>query len=397
MQSSLSSFQTSRDDVAIIRATRNPETSLMKKKPQTDSNSSKVRQIQQPNNCSLPTKLNQAKLVQHKEMWKFLKPTVNKEQVPLLFHEPHVLSGFRHLNQPWSYYFLSLFQVHNECLNSWTHLIALILIIKKMFTFSMEVDLITDPYMWPLSSGILSIIILYLCSSLAHCLQSRSELAHYTCFMFDYAGIGLYGTGSIVLHYNYCMLPSYKLGALRQWAITIGIGLGVLVCMCCSISKIRYRRPYPFVRRVWQLGSVGGIYAWLILPIAHRVFLFLISSQWDQGLPHHMEQMVWFLVAGFFFGSDIPQRFFPGKFDFVGHSHQLFHICILMVSWKQLDGVYEDIMSWKTSLYANDPPTLCNTFGAIFVTIVINVILVGVFTENAKKTIETEPIKKKTN
>ncbi|CAI9727212.1 membrane progestin receptor beta-like [Octopus vulgaris] len=318
-------------------------------------------------------------------MVQLMKPTVSKEHVPLLFHEPHVLSGFRHIHQPWTYYFLSLFQIHNECLNSWTHLIAMLLVIKKMMTFSKEFSLFTDPYMWPLTSGIISIVILYLCSSLAHCLQSRSELAHYTCFMFDYAGIGLYGIGSIILHYNYCMLPSFNIGILQSWIIPVGVILGVCVCLCCSISKVRYKRPYPFIRKVWQLGSVGGIYALLILPIAHRVLLMILTSEWDKGLPHHIEQMIWFIMAGFFFGSDIPQRFFPGKFDFLGHSHQLFHICIMMVSWKQLDGIYEDIVEWKTSLYEKDPPTFSSTFGAIFLTIFINLIVVVIFTESAKQ------------
>ena len=39
------------------------------------------------------------------------EPTTTWNNVPLLFHEPYVNTGFRPCHQPWGAYFLSLFQV----------------------------------------------------------------------------------------------------------------------------------------------------------------------------------------------------------------------------------------------------------------------------------------------
>ncbi|CAI5451933.1 unnamed protein product [Caenorhabditis angaria] len=41
-------------------------------------------------------------------------------------------------------------------------------------------------------------------------------------------------------------------------------------------------------------------------------------------------------------GAHIPERFAPGVFDIVGYGHQLFHLCIDMVSWNLLDAANID-------------------------------------------------------
>jgi len=67
------------------------------------------------------------------------RPTAGKHDVPVVFHEPHVEAGFRPLGQPWSYYVFSIFQLHNESLNIWTHLLAFALTARKLLAFHLEV------------------------------------------------------------------------------------------------------------------------------------------------------------------------------------------------------------------------------------------------------------------
>ncbi|KAK1880426.1 Membrane progestin receptor alpha [Dissostichus eleginoides] len=49
--------------------------------------------------------------------------TLKESEVPTYFRERYVSTGYRPLNQNWRYYFLSLFQRHNETINVWTHLL----------------------------------------------------------------------------------------------------------------------------------------------------------------------------------------------------------------------------------------------------------------------------------
>ncbi|KAL8623579.1 hypothetical protein ACOMHN_000184 [Nucella lapillus] len=311
-------------------------------------------------------------------------PTTTKTSIPRVFHEPHVETGFRQIHQPWTYYLLSLFQIHNECMNVWTHLIALIAVLRRCWVFSYEFDMVYDPYMWPLGAEFLTTILLYAFSSGAHCFSNKSELVHYTCFIVDYAGIGLYGLGSCIAHYWYCMHEDIFGTFPHRFAAPGGIFLSSLVCFCCSVSKTYYTRPYPFTRRIWQIGSVLAIYSWLIFPIMYQLYLYLFFQYWESSLKDHFLQMFWFFAGGFFFGSDIPQRFFPGRFDFVGHSHQIFHVCIMMTSLTQLDAVYKDIMADRKELYASQPPTLLGTYGAVVIGLLINLGLVFLFHQVAK-------------
>lgn len=303
---------------------------------------------------------------------KGLKPTTTKNEVPLLYHEPHVETGFRHIHQPWSYYACSLFQKHNECMNVWTHLIGVLLTISRVIGFAIEFG-VTDPKKWSLYAGLFTMTVMYMCSTFAHCFSNKSELVHYTGFMIDYAGIGLFGFGSVMLHYSYCIKDSMKGGMIDTYAIPIGIFLGWLVTFCNSVSKVRYTRPYPFTRKLWQLIPVASIYTFLILPILHRIYLYFFLNEPDPSIHDHIQQIIWFMFAGFFFGSDIPQRFFPGKFDFLGHSHQIFHICILFVTLNQLDAVYVDLHKMNISPYH---ATFMGSFGAVLLVLLGNIIIV---------------------
>jgi predicted membrane channel-forming protein YqfA (hemolysin III family) len=112
-----------------------------------------------------------------------------------------------------------------------------------------QVDFLNDRHAWPLLAGLTSGMALYLCSAAAHCLQSRSELAHYVAFTFDYAGIGLYGLGSVIMHLEYCSEDAFY-DTVQPLFVPAGCILAVLICFCCSVSKTRYERPYPFTRKV---------------------------------------------------------------------------------------------------------------------------------------------------
>ncbi len=49
--------------------------------------------------------------------------------------------------------------------------------------------------------------------------------------------------------------------------------------------------------------------------------------------------LLWVLASGSLYvlgaltyASRIPERFLPGKFDFWGQSHQLFHLCVVVAA-----------------------------------------------------------------
>lgn len=292
-------------------------------------------------------------------------PTRDKTEVPLLFREAYVDKGFREPHQPWYNYLLSILQLHNESMNVWTHLIALAFMANHFVTFNAEVDFVNDPYTWPLLAGFVCGFLLYTFSSMAHCFHSKSELVHYLAFMVDYAGIGLYGLGSTIIHFAYCTESNFHVEA-RAFFIPVGTLWAFSVFFCCSHAKVSYSRPYPFIRKVWQMAPVLGVYIHLSSPIMHRLYTcYHDSDECSESIPHHVQQMFWFVVSGLFYASDFPQRIRPGLFDHFLHSHQLFHICILISTSKQMDAVLLDYRSRQSIIRLQPEPTLLLAFAPV--------------------------------
>jgi hypothetical protein len=51
----------------------------------------------------------------------------------------------------------------------------------------------------------------------------------------------------------------------------------------------------------------------------------------------------YFLLASFLNACKFPERLFPGYFDWLGNSHQLFHISTSIGTWYQLLALTEDM------------------------------------------------------
>ena len=305
--------------------------------------------------------------------------TVSKLEVPLVFREPYVEAGFRPINQPWSYYVSSLFHLHNESMNVWTHLFACIMMAYKLVECSSAYNFLYDPYTWPLLAGLMCGIVLYGTSSGAHCLQSKSELAHYTAFMFDYAGVSIYGLGSVIIHLAYSSEDSFFY-SVGPYLVPFGAIFAFLICFCCSISKILYTRPYPFVRRLWQMIPVAGIYVVLISPIAHRLYMCaLYAENCNESIPLHIRQIIWFLISGFFFASEFPQCIKAGLCDHFFHSHQIFHMSITLSTLYQVDAAVIDFNIQNHHLRERPAPTLGGTFGPIALVLFAELALIAVF------------------
>jgi hypothetical protein len=58
--------------------------------------------------------------------------TLGCDEVAHLFREPFMLTGYREPYKSWTYYVASLFHVHNEGFNVWTHLVAFFLFLYKV-------------------------------------------------------------------------------------------------------------------------------------------------------------------------------------------------------------------------------------------------------------------------
>ncbi|XP_048106515.1 LOW QUALITY PROTEIN: membrane progestin receptor beta [Alosa alosa] len=284
------------------------------------------------------------------------KPTVPAGDVPSLFREPYILSGYRPTGQSWKCYLLSVFQWHNESLNVWTHLLAAPVLLLRCWALLAVTSgddgghpLLLDLSVLPLALYVLSSLTYLACSVAAHLLQSHSELAHYSLFFLDYVGVAVYQYGCALGHYFYSAEAAWRnTGGLRTFFLPGAALLAWLSCACCCFAKAHYRRPYPLRRKVCQLIPTSLAYFLDISPVVQR----LVTGDWerDAALPFHAGQVAFFLMAAFFFSYPFPECFLPGHCDIVGHAHQVFHLFLSMCTMCQLEALFRDFVARREAI-----------------------------------------------
>uniref|UniRef100_A0A3B4TSP9 Progestin and adipoQ receptor family member 8 n=1 Tax=Seriola dumerili TaxID=41447 RepID=A0A3B4TSP9_SERDU len=281
-----------------------------------------------------------------------LPPTVRDVDVPPLFRERFILGGYRPVGLSWRSYVLSLFQIHNETLNVWSHLLAAGILGFRLQGpegqgFSLDVSSL------PLVLYVFSAVTYLSCSAVAHLLQSHSEHAHYSLFFLDYVGVAVYQYGCALALCLYSSDAAWTQSMLGQIFLPAAALLAWFSCATCCYAKLHFRRPYPLHRKLCQVVPMGVAYLLDISPIAHRLATYSWTN--STALPLHFLQVVLFLLSAFFFSCPVPERFAPGRYDIVGHGHQLFHILLSLCTLVQQEALFRDFL-WRR-------PALVREFG----------------------------------
>lgn len=299
--------------------------------------------------------------------------TISDSEVPCYFREHYVCTGYRPLNQNWRYYFLSLFQRHNETVNIWTHLLAFLVFVVKLKQLAGTVDFVGDHHSWPLLILILSSLSYSAFSVVAHLLGGKSELCHHAFYFLDYVGVAQYQYGSAAVHFYYA--ADHGTAAIFMPAATV---LSCLSCLGCCYGKYYNHTLSTWTHKLCQVLPSALAYAWDISPVAKRLVLWPTTSS-DPALVYHFGQVAFFLGCSVFFTFPMLERCFPGRCDFMGQSHQIFHILLSCCTFCQIHASYLDYVGRRrlySRLHSNNEAT---AFVGLYVLTLVVCALIVVF------------------
>lgn len=304
--------------------------------------------------------------------------TVKDCDVPNLFREPYIQAGYRPIDQDWKYYFLSLFQKHNESLNVWTHLLVAFAVLLRFRAFVETESFSWDVLSMPLVIYIIASLTYLICSMLAHLLQSKSELAHYTFYFMDYVGVSTYQYGSALAHYYY---SSSQVWYDHAWYYFLpgAAFLGWMSCFGCCYAKYHYKRPYPVMRKIWQVFPAGLAYILDISPVVHRILVCHAEDCSDGAVWFHCLQIIFFVISAYFFSCPVPEKFFPGGCDIVGHGHQIFHVFLGLCTLCQLEAVLLDFKTRQEHFLTRYNPELTQVSCVSFFALILCSAITAVF------------------
>ncbi|KAG5274063.1 hypothetical protein AALO_G00158740 [Alosa alosa] len=319
--------------------------------------------------------------------------TIN--QVPKVFHEHGIISGYRHPHSSARDCVLSIFQLTNETLNIWTHFLPTWFFLWKllMVAWAME-EGERGRRSWPLLVFLASCCWYPLASSCAHTFSSMSVRARHICFFFDYGAITLYSLGSAVVYSSYAFPERWVNNTLHRWYVPIAV-LNSVICTalaCCSrlgVPFLHYNAdtikglPDYQGTKLKPLRIVAFAYPYFYdnIPLFYRLFVCVGEGCTDNEANgvHHQHIALAFLT-GFLFATRLPERLAPGSFDYIGHSHQLFHVFAIAGTVVQIKAIELDMALRQQWLHSHSPPiTFTNTMGMALVSLAANLSVIYIF------------------
>nr|KAF6486405.1 progestin and adipoQ receptor family member 5 [Rousettus aegyptiacus] len=153
----------------------------------------------------------------------------------------------------------------------------------------------------------------------------------------------------------------------------------------------------PRLCKMLRVLAFAYPYTWDSLPIFYRLFLFPGESAQNEATVYHQKHMVLTLLASFFYSAHLPERLAPGCFDYIGHSHQLFHVCVILATHIQMEAILLDKTLRKEWLLANSRAlSFPQIAGAILLCLIFSLINIIYFSAALYRIPEPELRKKET-
>ncbi|XP_053574467.1 membrane progestin receptor gamma isoform X2 [Bombina bombina] len=311
--------------------------------------------------------------------WK-LPRLLTVQQVPKVFHEESIISGYRSPRSSATACVLSLFQMTNETLNIWTHFIPTWYFLWRMLTLLYSPGSWDDPFLWPLLVFLLSCCIYPLTSSCAHTFSVMSVQARHICFFLDYGAVSLYSLGSAVAYSAYVFPDRWVNSPFHRWYVTCAV-LNTVICTGLSCYSRFQEETRPRLSKVLRTGAFAYPYLFDSLPLFYRLFLCSGSGcTQNASIIIHKWHTIFAFLTAFLFSTHLPERLAPGHFDYVGHSHQLFHVCAVLGTYFQLEALIKDMTLRRDWLLESSPvPSFSSTLGAWSTGMAISLLVIMAF------------------
>lgn len=160
-----------------------------------------------------------------------------------------------------------------------------------------------------------------LASSACHLLSCHSEHTSYVMLRLDYAGISALIVTSILPEIYYIFACDPFMQNLYASAITI-CGIATVIV---SLFPVFETPEFRILRSL--LFVCMALLGWV--PIVHKLVLFGDRPEAMLTTLYELLMNSCYGLGVVVYATRVPERWMPGKFDLVGHSHQLFHVLVI--------------------------------------------------------------------
>lgn len=86
-----------------------------------------------------------------------------------------------------------------------------------------------------------------------------------------------------------------------------------------------------------------------------------------------------------FYAGHIPEVFFPGCFDIFFHSHQIFHVVVIIATYRHAQGIFIDALQMSRSNISIENDSVISPLSLLLILTVINALTVCYFAVKMKR------------
>ncbi|KAJ3547772.1 hypothetical protein NM208_g1348 [Fusarium decemcellulare] len=253
-----------------------------------------------------------------------------------------ILSGYR----PASYSYLksmaSIFEVHNETANIWSHLLGSAHFIVVLYSFATlpKVSRLADTLAVALYQ--LCVAVCFFLSTIYHTFCDHSLPMYRFGNTLDHLGIVLvmWSTGISTAHFTFSCSQHSTLRNIYMTASSLS-------AIACAVFTLQPKFRTPAFRLVRAL-AYGLLAICLFLPVIHGCMTFGLERLSDVM---HIESLLLLIViqstGAAVYAARVPKRWFPGAFDILGQSHTLMHVLVYMGALVRLAGLLLVSERWQ--------------------------------------------------
>lgn len=246
------------------------------------------------------------------------------EDVPEYQRRPFILGGYRLDTEGCLPCLRSAASLHNETVNIWSHALGILVVAAWLrAVLSQEGGIGADGLDGWLVVGLALVTVNCLFwSAFYHTRHCDVEAVCYGCFYFD--------LGGVVLLLGASLAVGIALGFKCMPAARSVYLLGVLAEICVMAAVASWSSAPDSLRaKVFAACGLLGL-----VPAAH--FLLVAPGPLvEVMLPRLLGVLLAYLGGAVVYVLRCPESWLPGRFDYLGQSHNLWHLCVLagMLTW----------------------------------------------------------------
>ncbi|KAF2265606.1 adiponectin receptor protein 1 [Lojkania enalia] len=236
---------------------------------------------------------------------------------------PHILTGYR-FSEGKMACVRSMVSVHNELFNIWSHLVGLLVVLAIAFYFypsSVNFSVSTNADVFIAAVFFFAACKCLACSTIWHTMNSISHqtlLERFACV--DYTGISLLVAASIMTT-EYAAFYCEPISRWIYMLTTAALGIGGVILPWHPTFN---RQDMAWLRVMFyvSLAATG------FLPVGQLAWTR--GAEWAYYFYAPVTKSILvYMLGACLYASKIPECWFPGKFDWVGSSHNIWHVAVL--------------------------------------------------------------------